>query len=535
MADSKVTGLNQLTNPAPLDFLYAIDDPTGSPISRYATVQDVVNGAFSSTNTMTGPLYFLNGDTQATGRSGNFRFETLSMLDGAGYQVPALVLNEHNNTPFYFCVDDTNYFAFIGVLDGTSAEVWDGWIGEWDTGFRGDFYPDYYAFTTEGQFRLHGRDATSPAIQFDSGDYLVFYRSSNYWAFFINNTEGPGLDATGFWAGNIWADSQIVVANIGLTTDGQFYLSSRASTQPVINFDSNDYLYYDRTANGLYLDIGSSQKLAIRSDYTWIDSTVGIIFNNSQLTTQNYFRFDSGGTTLPRIQMDNGDFWSYDRSSNAHFWRINNTTELYLTANGTRFHNSSSDTPHSSTTTNYSGVAVNGAHYFTAARNAASLWLNATTGSTTSCQVANFRHLNVGSGAIVVLNGTTTFAPSSDYRMKSNVEPADLEDGEAILDMMEPKWFDINISAVERKHRMLGFLAHEAQLWAPEAVNGEKDAVDENGEPVYQGLDYGRITPYLTVGVLWLKQEKEKTNHRVVALEGQVNDLLARVAALEAA
>ena len=34
-----------------------------------------------------------------------------------------------------------------------------------------------------------------------------------------------------------------------------------------------------------------------------------------------------------------------------------------------------------------------------------------------------------------------------------------------------------------------GFIAHELQAVVPQCVTGEKDAVDADGNPVYQGID----------------------------------------------
>lgn len=42
MADTKVTGLTQLTAPAEGDYLYVVDDPTGTPLSKYVTIGDLL-------------------------------------------------------------------------------------------------------------------------------------------------------------------------------------------------------------------------------------------------------------------------------------------------------------------------------------------------------------------------------------------------------------------------------------------------------------------------------------------------------------
>ena len=66
---------------------------------------------------------------------------------------------------------------------------------------------------------------------------------------------------------------------------------------------------------------------------------------------------------------------------------------------------------------------------------------------------------------------------------------------------------------------LLGFIAHEVQPLIPTAVEGEKDGVDENGDPQYQTLAAAKMIPYL-VGA-------------VQSLSSKVSDLEARLAALE--
>ena len=46
-----------------------------------------------------------------------------------------------------------------------------------------------------------------------------------------------------------------------------------------------------------------------------------------------------------------------------------------------------------------------------------------------------------------------------------------------------------------------GFLAHEAQNIVPEAISGEKDQIDEDGNEVYQGIDQAKLVPLLTAAL----------------------------------
>ena len=46
-----------------------------------------------------------------------------------------------------------------------------------------------------------------------------------------------------------------------------------------------------------------------------------------------------------------------------------------------------------------------------------------------------------------------------------------------------------------------GFLAHEVSSIVPEAITGEKDAVDSDGNPDYQGIDQSKLVPLLVATI----------------------------------
>jgi Chaperone of endosialidase len=79
-------------------------------------------------------------------------------------------------------------------------------------------------------------------------------------------------------------------------------------------------------------------------------------------------------------------------------------------------------------------------------------------------------------------NGTTTvYATTSDYRAKTVV--GSVQDAGQRIDALEPIEYDWNTGG-----RTRGFLAHKFAEVYPSSVSGEKDAVDENGNPVYQAM-----------------------------------------------
>ena len=60
-----------------------------------------------------------------------------------------------------------------------------------------------------------------------------------------------------------------------------------------------------------------------------------------------------------------------------------------------------------------------------------------------------------------------------------------------------------------------GFLAHEVEDIVPEAITGEKDAVDDEGNPIYQGIDQSKIVPLLVGAIKELKAEIEVLKARL--------------------
>ena len=100
-------------------------------------------------------------------------------------------------------------------------------------------------------------------------------------------------------------------------------------------------------------------------------------------------------------------------------------------------------------------------------------------------------------GSIATTNGTSTaYNTSSDYRLKENIT---LLDG-AIARLNQLPVHRFNFIA-DPDTVVDGFIAHEAAAVVPECVTGEKDEVDEDGNPIYQGIDQSKLVPLLTAAL----------------------------------
>jgi hypothetical protein len=84
-------------------------------------------------------------------------------------------------------------------------------------------------------------------------------------------------------------------------------------------------------------------------------------------------------------------------------------------------------------------------------------------------------------GSVSHTASLTLFNTTSDYRLKT-VTGSVIDAGQR-LDALEPIEYDWNAGGKTR-----GFLAHKFAEVYPNSVTGEKDAVDKNGNPVYQAM-----------------------------------------------
>ena len=107
--------------------------------------------------------------------------------------------------------------------------------------------------------------------------------------------------------------------------------------------------------------------------------------------------------------------------------------------------------------------------------------------------ILNFNRNGSTCGQITGTNSATTYATSSDYRLKENVN-YDF-DATTRLKQLKPARFNFIID--ETNTLRDGFIAHEVSNVVPRAVVGEKDAVDSEGNIEPQTIDQSKLVPLL--------------------------------------
>lgn len=98
-------------------------------------------------------------------------------------------------------------------------------------------------------------------------------------------------------------------------------------------------------------------------------------------------------------------------------------------------------------------------------------------------------------GYISTTTSATAYVTSSDYRLKDDVTP--MTGALATVSQLKPVTYKWKADGSNGQ----GFIAHELQAVVPDCVVGEKDAVDEEGKPVYQGVDTSFLVATLTSAI----------------------------------
>jgi hypothetical protein len=125
-----------------------------------------------------------------------------------------------------------------------------------------------------------------------------------------------------------------------------------------------------------------------------------------------------------------------------------------------------------------------------------------------------FRNPNGAVGEIYTTGSSTVYATSSDYRLKENIAP--MTGALAKVAALKPCTYTWKVDGSDGQ----GFIAHELAEVLSDAVVGEKDAVDEEGNPKYQGVDTSFLVATLTAAIQELKAELDTVKAELNQIKG---------------
>jgi hypothetical protein len=246
--------------------------------------------------------------------------------------------------------------------------------------------------------------------------------------------------------------------------------------------------------------------------------TSSLVSGNSKLTVST--GVTAQDATTPALQLYNSG-----AGSNLKYWRITSTTtgsiafetvndayssaseKMRIDSSGQLFINTTS-TPADANT--YLGIInAGGSNYGIAIKNS---------NTSTNQAIGFFNNSGTRIGSVSFTTTATAFNTSSDYRLKENVQP--MVGALAKVSQLNPCTYNWKLDGSNGE----GFIAHELQAVVPEAVTGEKDAVNEDGSIKPQGIDTSFLVATLTAAIQEQQSMIQELKAELDALKAKVGE-----------
>ena len=367
-------------------------------------------------------------------------------------------------------------------------------------------------------------------INMSSSDLIIENREAGNQRFFTNGSEKMRIQSSGTVGIGSTVDrslgTNITTLVVNGSSGGGLWLSpgdSSAMTSQIYaqaNGSVGDLIINNGTgvgSGGILFQTNSSEKMRIASngDLTVGTSSLGFHFD---ISTQTFAtNFGTGGNLTLAVTNSSGTgvggeiFLGGNTRGDSlrnviSFRSGSNSEKMRIDASGRTLIN----------TTNASPVNV-GNHYFVVELDSSTSGIAVgADGLVDSRRAITFYNDNGTVGSINTSGSSTSYNTSSDYRLKENV--VNLDNALDRVAQLQPKRF--NFIADETNTLVDGFLAHEVQDIVPEAIHGEKDAVDGEGNPEYQGIDQSKLVPLLTKAIQEQQTIIDDLKSRIETLEG---------------
>jgi len=320
----------------------------------------------------------------------------------------------------------------------------------------------------------------------------------------VGTTKIMQLSSAGAITTATWNGSTIGVGYGGTGTSTTFTAGSVifAGASGVYSQD-NAYLYYDSTSKKLGINTNTvGSYLTVNGDGSFIVSSASattpliLANNNTSGITTAKLAFQNGGGTKASINAAVYGQGYMDFSTNADTFamRIDASQNLLVGATAV---------------SNIGGASLKFEAFSNGAGAIGGYQLGAGGYVFNSYAVSNggtyyhvyFSDAGTSHGSITSNGTTTSYNITSDYRLKENVAP--MQNALETIAKLNPvtyKWVGSELTGQ-------GFIAHELQAVVPDCVTGEKDAVDKDGNPVYQQMDSSFLIGLLTKSIQELNEK----------------------------
>ena len=368
-----------------------------------------------------------------------------------------------------------------------------------------------------GVHKIFSAGINSESLQLTGASNLLFNADTQFFRSSDEGTEYMRIDSSGrVLIGSTTADDVAQMLKVARTS-GTARLAIQAANDGSSQLDFADVadadigrIQYDHNSNYMALFTNNSERMRITDtgqlllgETSAFDSNVAIQFRKDNAGSQSRFIFrnrGNNGSSRVRLILS-----TLNRAANADKF---SGMEMYQSG-GLAIFNGESDNAHSGINLfsgnwaslrlkngNVSGNDVAHIAGYWGTSNGLMIEQGGPQSGTFKAIRFTTSHYGGERGYIGVTLGGTSYNTSSDYRMKQDV--VDLTGAIDRVKSFKPrrfKWKEDPTYTVD------GFLAHEASTVVPESVDGEKDAVDENGDPVYQCIDQSKLVPLLVAAL----------------------------------
>lgn len=298
--------------------------------------------------------------------------------------------------------------------------------------------------------------------------------------------------ATGTYTITLPAETgTIQTSGAGFTTNGVAYASSTSAlaTGSALTYDGSNF--------------------RVNSGTSWATSTGGVQLSMDGAGADAYLTtyYDTHTLTLGAgVSLKNLIKISGSGASNNINFRVNNSNAMVLNSTGLGIGETNPSTARLYVTSD--GSALDTVYI-----------KNSNTSAGTNNSVVFVRGANVV-GTIQTTLTTTAYNTSSDYRLKKDIAP--MVGSLAKVSQLKPVTYKWKLDGSDAE----GFIAHELAEVCPHAVSGEKDAVDADGNPKYQGIDTSFLVATLTSAI-------QELSTLITAQSATIQSLTDRITALE--
>lgn len=289
------------------------------------------------------------------------------------------------------------------------------------------------------------------------------------------------------------ANATVSSGNVTATTVTATTVTSPAATALTIQSAGTTAMTVDTSQN---VGIGTSSPAYKLDVNGGINSQTGFVYLGNANVYANY----RSGNNDVIYSGASGFFYYQNITSTYHAWYTGNSEHARIDSSGNLLVGTTTSSARLTVQADSSSVQP--------------VVFNSTAAGTGATSLVRFRRNGTNVGEIEITGSATTYATSSDYRLKHDIAP--MTGALAKVAALKPVTYKWNADDSNGE----GFIAHELAEVCPGAVTGEKDAVDAEGNIVPQGIDTSFLVATLTAAIQEQQAMIESLTARIAALEG---------------